>query len=121
VRIHTDHNRQTARVVPRAILTIPALCVVGLVGCSGQPSEREVGNARAFEALLTAVSLKNSAELNKDAALIDARHASGDLSDTKYRDLEDIVERARAGDWTAAEKRAYDFRAQFGDRGSYFK
>jgi hypothetical protein len=89
-------------------------------GCGGEPSEREVKNARAFEALLTAVSLKNRKELEKDARVIDQRHAAGVLSDARYNDLRAIVEKARAGDWDAAEKRAYQFRAPFGDRGSFF-
>ena len=97
--------------------------LVGLapVGCGGEPSEREVKNARAFEALLTAVSLRNDKELEADARLIGERHASGELSDAKYREIREIVAKARAKDWGAAEKRAYEFRAQFGDRGSYFK
>ena len=92
-----------------------------LAGCGGEPSAREVKNARAFEALLTAVSLKNTTELEADARLIDERHASGELSDARHEDLREIIEKARAGDWAGAETRAYEFRAQFGDRGSYFK
>jgi hypothetical protein len=92
-----------------------------LSGCGGEPSPREVQNARAFEALLTAVSLKNAKELEGDARLIDERHASGELSDGKYREIAEIIAKARANDWAGAEKRAYEFRAQFGDRGSYFK
>jgi hypothetical protein len=92
-----------------------------LAGCGGEPTEREVKNARAFEALLTAVSLKNAKELDRDARLIDERHASGELSDGKFREIQEIVTRARAKDWAGAEKRAYEFRGQFGDRGSYFK
>jgi hypothetical protein len=95
--------------------------VLVLAGCGGEPSEREVRNARAFEALLTAVSLKNQAELEKDAKVIDARHAAGELSDARYQDLREVIEKARAGDWAAAETLAYRFRAPFGDRGSYFR
>src|SRR5258708_7152861 len=94
---------------------------LALTGCGWEPSERELKNARAFEALLTAVSLKNATELEKDAAFIDERHDAGELSDSKYKDLREIVTEARAKNWTAAEKRAYEFRSQFGDRGSYFK
>ena len=91
----------------------PVLLALALIGCGcGGPSDREVGNARAFEALLTAVSLKNRKELEKDAGRIDARHASGDLSDARHTDLREIIEKARAGDWAAAEKRAYEFREQ---------
>lgn len=95
--------------------------VLTLVGCGGEPSEREVKNARAFEALLTAVSLKNPKELVKDAKTIDERHAAGEISDAKYKDLQEIVVKARAGDWAGAEQRAYEFRAPFGDRGTFFK
>jgi hypothetical protein len=92
-----------------------------LSGCSGEPSQREVQNARAFEALLTAVSLKHAKEVENDARIIQARHDSGVLSDANYRELDEIIEKARAKDWAGAEKRAYDFRKQFGDEGSYFK
>jgi hypothetical protein len=94
--------------------------VLTLLGCGGEPSERELKNAKAFEALLTAVSLKNEKELEKDAKLIDERHTAGELSDGKYKEIQEIVEKARAKDWEGAEKRAYAFRAQFGDQGSYF-
>ena len=97
-----------------ALLLIPA-------GCGGEPSEREVKNARAFEALLTAVSLKNSKELERDARIIEDRHTSGDLSGGNHRELVEVIEKARAKDWAGAEKRAYEFRAKFGDSGSYFK
>ena len=80
-----------------------------------------VKNAQAFEALLTAVSLKHEKEVDNDAKLIDERHAAGELSDEKYRELGEIIEKARAKDWAAAEKRAYEFRKQFGNEGSFFK
>ena len=101
-----------------------AIVMVGislaLFGCGGEPSERELKNAKAFEALLTAVSLKNEKELEKDAKLIDERHSAGELSEGKYKEIREILEKARAKDWDGAEKRAYEFRAQFGDKGSYF-
>ena len=103
------------------------LCAVALAGmmlspagCGGEPSRREVLNARAFEALLTAVSLKNKSELEQDARMIEERHAQGELSDSSYRTLREVIEKARAGDWKSAEGRAYEFRKQFGDRGAYF-
>ena len=100
---------------------VVALGVAGLLtGCEWEPSRREVQNARAFEALLTAVSLKNKAELERDARVVDERHARGELSRTNYKVLREVIEQARAGQWKSAEKRAYDFRKQFGDRGAYF-
>ena len=82
--------------------------VLRLIGCGGGPSDREVQNARAFEALLTAVSLKNEKELEQDARHIDQRHAAGELSDARYKEIEEIVAKARAKDWGGAEKRAYE-------------
>ncbi len=94
--------------VPRA--SVIAALVLALGGCSGEPSERELKNRRELEALLTAISLKDRKEVDKDVQRIEARHASGELSDTPYRTLRGIAEKAQAGDWADAEKRAYEFR-----------
>jgi hypothetical protein len=94
---------------------------LALSGCAREPSARELGNARAFEALLSAVSLKNAPELENDAALIEQRRASGELSGASYTILREIIETARRADWNVALARAYKFRAQFGDGGAYFK
>jgi hypothetical protein len=103
-----------------AVLALLGLLLT-VAGCGWEPSPREVQNARAFEALLTAVSLRNAKQVEKDAREIDARHASGEMSDATHAELREVIDRARAGDWAAAEKRAYEFRAQFGDRGAFFK
>ena len=90
----------------------PHVLILGLLlfaGC-GSPSDDERENRKAFEFLLTAVSLKNTKELEKDVKRIDERHAAGKLSDARHRDLQAIVEKARAGDWGEAERMAYDFR-----------
>jgi hypothetical protein len=94
----------------RARVAIVAAMVLALVGCSGEPSQRELKNRRELEALLTAISLKNRKELDRDAQRIAERRTAGELSDSPYRALQEIVEKARAGDWSAAEKQAYDFR-----------
>ena len=88
-------------------------CRPGRIGASAlglrrEPTQREVKNAQASEALLTAVSLKNEKELEGDARLIEDRHSAGVLSDAKYRELGEIIVKARAKDWSGAEKRAYD-------------
>ena len=90
-------------------LHVCLLVVVVLAGCGG-PSEDERENRKAFEFLLTAVSLKDAKELEKDAKRIDDRHAAGKLSDARHGDLRAIVEKARAGDWSEAERMAYEFR-----------
>jgi hypothetical protein len=84
-------------------------CLLILAGC-GAPSADERENRKAFEFLLTAVSLKNSKELDKDAKRIEERHAAGQLSDARYQELQEIIQKARAGNWAEAEKLAYEFR-----------
>jgi hypothetical protein len=80
-----------------------------LVGC-GEPSIRELKNRRELEALLTAISLKNQKELEKDIRRIEERRASGELSGASYHDLEEIIKKAQAGDWAGAERQAYEMR-----------
>jgi hypothetical protein len=104
-------RRPLAREAHHACATLVAGLALTLAGC-GEPSEREYKNRRELEALLTAVSLKNIKELEKDAKRIDGRHDSGELSDSSHKELKEIVEKARAGDWSSAEKRAYEFREQ---------
>ena len=99
---------------------IVAALMIILVGC-GEPSRREVDNARAFEALLTSVSMMNAKELEKNAIKIQERYKSKELSDARFKVLQQIIDKARAKDWVSAEKQAYEFRAEFGDNGSYFK
>ncbi len=84
------------------------LCLIVLAGCGPSAEERE--NRKALEFLLTAVSLKNKKELEKDARRIEERHAAGNLSDESHKELIAIVEKARAGDWGEAERMAYEFR-----------
>jgi hypothetical protein len=86
-----------------------AWLLLALVGC-GEPSVRELKNRRELEALLTAISLKNKKELDKDIKRIDDRHASGELSDDGYKDLQEIIKKAQASDWAGAEKQAYELR-----------
>jgi hypothetical protein len=78
-------------------------------GC-GEPSLQELENRRELEALLTAISLKNQKELDRDIKRIDDRHTSGKLSKDSYEDLQKIVKKAQAGDWAGAEKQAYELR-----------
>jgi hypothetical protein len=80
-----------------------------LTGCS-EPSVRELKNRRELEALLTAISLRNQKELDKDIRRIEARHAAGELTDGSYDDLREIIKKAQGGDWSGAEKQAYAMR-----------
>jgi hypothetical protein len=78
---------------------------------NGLPFEvDQITGGTPFEFLLTAVSLKNVKELEKDAQRIEERHTAGKLSDARHRDLQGIIDKARAGDWGTAERMAYEFR-----------
>jgi hypothetical protein len=90
--------------------------VLASAGC-GEPSPGELKNRQELEALLTAVSLKNRAELENDARRIKDRYVAGELSGNRHEELQAIITKARAGDWAAAEKQAYAFREQ----NPYFK
>jgi hypothetical protein len=96
----------------KALATVLAGLLLIVGGC-GEPAPRELKNRQELEALLTAVSLKNSSELEKDAQRINDRHAAGELSNGRHKDLQAIIQKARSGDWAAAEKQAYELRARY--------
>ena len=75
-----------------------------LTGC-GEPSVRELKNRRELEALLTAISLRNTKELDKDIQRIEDRHNSGELSDASYKDLQEIARKAQGGNWVRPRNR----------------
>src|SRR5262245_28034819 len=93
----------------RGIGFLACLTLLGLAGCS-RPSEVERQNRRLRNGLRTAVSTKQSRELDNDEALIDKRHAEGQLSDRSYRTLKEIILKARSGNWGQAEDDLYRFR-----------
>jgi hypothetical protein len=92
-----------------------AVTLAAAWGC-GEPSRRELKNRQELEALLTAVSLRNAVELERDALRIENRHSAGDLSDGRHEDLQAIIKHARSGAWAEAEKQAYALR----ERHPYF-
>jgi hypothetical protein len=105
----TDESTRVLRRVPATRRALAGL-LLALAGCGGEPSEVELKNRQELEMLLTAVSLKDANQLEKDARRIDARHESGLLSDARHADLQAIIRSARDGDWAAAETQAYAFR-----------
>ena len=91
------------------------LCVLGIAlalsGCS-EPTQVERDNRRLLDALLTAITVKNSGWLEDHAALADKRREAGHLTEWEYAQLASIIEKGRSGDWQAAEQKAYDFRKE---------
>jgi hypothetical protein len=94
----------------RARARLIAVLVLALAGCSGEPSQRELKNRRELDALLTAIALRNQKLLGQDAKRIEDRHDAGELSDAPYRTLQAIIQKAKDGDWAAADKQGYEFR-----------
>jgi hypothetical protein len=80
-----------------------------LPGCSA-PTEAERDNRRLVDAILTAITMKNTIWLDDDAELAEKRHLAGQLTDAEYDELTAIIEKAKSGDWQTAEKKGYEFR-----------
>jgi hypothetical protein len=110
IPIESQHETNWLPARGQTSRTILLVCLVLLFGGCGEPSVRELKNRRELEALLTAISLKNQKELDKDIQRIAERHKSGELSDASYKDLEAIAKKAQDGDWGGAEKQAYEMR-----------
>ncbi len=73
------------------------------VGCGRSPSmgtDREAFTT--VDALFTAVSLKDEAQLDRNAAALGALHASGRLPERAYEALGAIIATAKGGDWESA-------------------
>src|ERR1700722_2832356 len=77
------------------------------------PTPQERDNARATGALLTAVAMKNPRLLEESAKLAKQRHDAGQLTDAQYQGMEAVINKARAGDWSGAEKDGYEFRKKY--------
>ncbi len=90
-------------------LLILSLAALLASGC-GKPSAVELENRKLLEATLTAVTIRNPEELQRDAALIDSRHESGNLSDENYQAIKEMIQTAQSGSWAAAEESLYEFR-----------
>ena len=93
-------------------LTLLAIVTLALGIAACGPSEREFKNRRELEALLTAVSLRNQGQLAKSVVRIVERHDSGELCESSFHRLMQIVEAAKSGDWSGAESRAYAYREE---------
>jgi len=83
--------------------------VASIVGCS-RPTEAARDNRRLVDAILTAITTKNAAELNKDERLLDERHESRGIEDKEFQALTAIIAKAKAGSWQEAEGELYRFR-----------
>ncbi|MBI3407301.1 MAG: hypothetical protein HY040_02955 [Planctomycetes bacterium] len=78
-------------------------------GCRA-PTQEERDNRRALDAILTAITMKNSRLLEESAKRAKSRHDAGQLTNDEYRGMEAFIDKARGGDWSGAENDAYEFR-----------
>lgn len=92
-------------------LAILAICVSLLVGC-GRPTETARDNRRLFDAILTAVTIRNRDQLLKDKKLLDTRRENAQLSAESHATITHAIDTAAGGDWSAAEAELYKFREQ---------
>ena len=88
---------------------LPFALTLLLSGCSA-PTEVDRDNRRLLDAILTAITMKNTSWLEDDAELARQRHGAGQLTDWEYKQLVSMIEKGRSGDWNTAEKLGYEFR-----------
>ncbi|WP_422927970.1 hypothetical protein [Singulisphaera sp. PoT] len=86
-----------------------ATVAILVAGC-GQSPQVSGHNREIIVSLATAVSSRNDGWLDANAKLIEERHSQGKLADGEYEALKQIVAKAKAGDWPAAEKEVYALR-----------
>jgi len=90
--------------------TILLLLALLVSGCQRAPTPDERKNRRALDEILTAVTIKNQRLLGESAARAKDRHDAGQFTDDEFQGIEAFVDKARAGDWSGAEKDGYEFR-----------
>lgn len=77
---------------------------------SRAPTMEERDNRKAVDAILTAITMKNSRLLEEGAKRAQARRTAGQITEEQYQGMEAVIKRARARDWAGAEKDGYEFR-----------
>lgn len=86
-----------------------ALLLLAAPGCGGGP-QMTGENRELIASLATAVSTRESKWLDKNATLVEERRAAGKCSDTEYAAFQEIIAKAKAGEWDAAQEAAYALR-----------
>jgi hypothetical protein len=89
------------------LLAMSLLCPA----CS-RPAATDRDNRRVLEEILTAITLSNARLLEDSDNRAKERYAAHQLTDEEYKSMEAIINKARGGDWGAAESDAYVFRKE---------
>lgn len=104
--MNTNRTRNT--VLGGSLVAVLALGVLAMAGRAPTMEERE--NRKAVDAMLTAITLKNSRLLEESAKRAQARRTAGQITEEQLQGMEAVINKARAKDWTGAEKDGYEFR-----------
>ena len=114
--IDLEVHRPSVRKLSTFRFATPGMAIVAvamsLVGGCSRPTETARNNRRLFDAILTAVTIRNRDELLKDKKLLDARLDNAQLSAESHATITHAVDKAAGGDWSAAEAELYKFREQ---------
>ena len=105
----TISNRSRTTLGRLVAVAIAACVSLVFVGC-GKPSEDARQNRRVVDAVLTAVTVKNRKQLEKDSVLWDKRLQDGVVSERCHKAVKACIDKARAGQWAEAEDALYAFR-----------
>lgn len=109
-------NRNSVNVLGGVVIVAVA---IWLYGWWTRPPVVEHDNLRYIQLLRTAVSAKNPAWLAGVEKAIDLRHQGNAISVAEARHFRRIIEQAKAGDWSAADRAGFEFeRAQLSRRRS---
>lgn len=92
-----------------ASLVFPILAAAMMIGCGREPQVSDA-NREIVVSLATAVSTRQAEWLESNAELIEKQRAEGKCADAEYEAFQNIIAKARSGDWDAAEAAAYALR-----------
>lgn len=98
-------SRRSLRLATSALVAL----LLAAPGCGGGVQFKGE-NRDLIISLATAVSVRDPKLLDENAALIEKLHNEGTCSDAECDALRDIVAKAKAGDWEAAETSVYALR-----------
>ncbi len=77
------------------------------------PTMEARDNRRAVDALLTAITMKNSRLLEAGIRRAQERRQAAQLTEDQFAGMVSFASKARAGDWFGAEKDGYAFRQKY--------
>jgi hypothetical protein len=92
-----------------AALLLSCALLEGAAGC-GRPPQVAGENRELIVSLATAVSARNASWLDENVKNLEQRRAEGKCTDSEYATFKSIIDKARAGEWKAAEDAVYALR-----------